>query len=268
MHTAERLPRGFRLIVTRPEPQASQWAQALAQRCGLETLALPLIETHALPLSADAHQAADAWMFVSAAAVDAWWPALPPAQQVPAVWVTGGGSAQAVRAHAPHARIVLPEQASQWDSEGLWATLVAQGLLRGVGRVLVLRGRDEASANGGRPQEGQGREWLSEQLRALGIAVQTLAVYERRLPRWTALEHQAARAALDDGSVWLLTSSQSVDHLLALLGEPGALCKGAALATHPRIAQRARDAGFASVSVCEPGLDAIALWCENNRLLS
>jgi uroporphyrinogen-III synthase len=241
-----------RLIVTRPQPQAQSWVEQLASLTDWRVDAMPLIETHSLAAQSAALQPADAWMFVSAAAVDAWW-GQAGAESVPAVWVTGGGSAQAVRAREPLARIVLPDSPANWDSEGLWAALLAQGALDGVRCVRVLRGRDAGAAH-----EGNGREWLSERLREHGVDVQTLAVYERRKPDWSAAQRDAAQAALRDGSVWLLTSSQAVDHLVQLAGS---LARAHALATHPRVAERARAAGFAQVDVCEPGLDSIARWC-------
>jgi uroporphyrinogen-III synthase len=55
---------------------------------------------------------------------------------------------------------------------------------------------------------------------------------------------------------WLFSSSESIGHLQALV--PTAVWgKARALATHPRIAQRARDAGFGQVHECRPSVDAV-----------
>ncbi len=54
----------------------------------------------------------------------------------------------------------------------------------------------------------------------------------------------------------MFSSSESIAQLEALA--PGAEWREAtALATHPRIAQRAREAGFGRVLECRPSLDAV-----------
>ena len=65
-----------------------------------------------------------------------------------------------------------------------------------------------------------------------------------------------------DGSLWLLSSSQALEHLCAAL--PGQDWRQArALATHPRIAQAARNAGFGEVRECRPALADVAASIES-----
>jgi uroporphyrinogen-III synthase len=119
-----------------------------------------------------------------------------------------------------------------------------------VGRqVLLVRGRS------GPPGAGTGRPWLAEQLMQAGAQVDGLEVYERRAPLWSPTDHQRIQAACRDGSVWLLSSSEAIAHLPKDIDYSAAL----ALATHPRIAQAARDKGFARVLVSRPALpDVVA----------
>ena len=83
-----------------------------------------------------------------------------------------------------------------------------------------------------------------------------MAVYARYAPRWDAPRQALARAAARDGSVWLFSSSQAVQHLQQCL--PGLHWQAArAVATHPRIADTARAAGFGVVRLSRPTLDDV-----------
>jgi uroporphyrinogen-III synthase len=65
----------------------------------------------------------------------------------------------------------------------------------------------------------------------------------------------AARAAPQD-HVWLLSSSEALDHLEAAatgLAWPAQQ----AIATHPRIAERAQRLGFGRVRMCRPEVEAV-----------
>ena len=106
--------------------------------------------------------------------------------------------------------------------------------------VLVVRG-------------GGGRDWLADRLADAGA--------DRR-PRRRATRDRCplldapARERLDDlagrdGVVWLFSSSLAIAHLEQLAGS-GRWSTTAALATHPRIADRARQAGFGRVVEAGP----------------
>ena len=66
----------------------------------------------------------------------------------------------------------------------------------------------------------------------------------------------------EDGSVWLLSSSEAVAHLAEALPDQhwGA---AHALATHPRIAEAARAAGFGTVRECRPALEDVVASIES-----
>ncbi|MEO5882967.1 MAG: uroporphyrinogen-III synthase, partial [Caldimonas sp.] len=216
--------------------------------------AVPLIEI-APPL--DLQRVRDAWsglggrgliVFVSSNAVARFFAARPAGAAWPETLLAaapGPGTADSLRAlGVPAAAIVAPAaEAPQLDSEALWQELRRHDW---KGRsVLVVRG------------DG-GRDWLVERLRDAGAAVDAVAAYRRLAPRLSAEERRRLDAALAAPAqhAWLFSSSEAVSHLEALNGAPIA-AGSRALATHPRIAARARQAGFAEILMVQPDLDAV-----------
>ena len=260
------------VIVTRPEREALQWVASLQAR-GIDALALPLIaitppaDVQALELARAQVQAGaySAVMVVSSNAGQHLFDqktALALTQQAQdaiktRVWSPGPGTARALQALGVEgSRIDTPApDAAQFDSESLWAQVHSQV---GPGaRVLIVRGTEA-----GATQEGTGRDWLAQQIRAAGGAVDFVVAYTRGAPVWNAPQQALAREAASDGSLWLLSSSQALEHLCAAL--PGQDWRQArALATHPRIAQAARNAGFGEVRECRPALADVAASIES-----
>jgi uroporphyrinogen-III synthase len=250
-----------RVIVTRPAAQAATWVADL-RREGFEAVPLPLI---AIAPPSDPGPVARVWQalggtgpltasrpdllfFVSANAVLHFFSCRPAGLSWPAgvrAAAPGPGTAAALRAEGlPAAAVVEPaEDAATFDSESLWERL--RGDSWAGRRVLVVRGED-------------GRDWLAEQLRAAGAEVEFVAAYARQAP----VLNQAARALLDAARarpadhLWLLSSSEAVRHLQALW--TGGIPAGArALASHPRIADSARAAGFGEVLLTAPDLTSV-----------
>ena len=249
----------MRVIVTRPAIEAAEWVGALEAR-GFDAVALPLIEIRA---AQDMQPLRDAWshmdsyraaMFVSPNAVRGFFAAQPQgATFTPRAWAPGPGTRDALVA-AGVARIDAPSgDAQQFDSEALWDVVGAQC---GSGdRVLIVRGGDAGAGIGG-------RDWLAEQLAARGVQVEQVLTYVRARPALASRQDALATASLQDGSVWLFSSSQAIANLRECL--PGRDCSGArAIATHPRIAQAARDAGFGVVCVSRPSLEAVIAALES-----
>ncbi|MDR2990575.1 MAG: uroporphyrinogen-III synthase [Burkholderiaceae bacterium] len=256
-----------RVIVTRPAQEAERWVRDLRVR-GWVAEALPLIAI--LPVADAAARAAiqqararlggyRAAMFVSGHAVRYFFDADADAGEALAgmetgAWATGPGTARALaQAGWPPMRIDVPDTdaGEQADSEALWARVQAQ--IQPGARVLIVRGGDAS----GRPA---GRAWLTDQLAAAGAQVDTVAAYRRAPPVWDAAQQALARAALQDGSVWLLNSSEAAANLSALGRDlvSGLIPQNArAVATHPRIARAARAAGFGAVIESRPTLDAV-----------
>jgi uroporphyrinogen-III synthase len=245
----------MRVVVTRPQREAQDWVQAL-QRAGHEAWALPLIHIAPVP---DVSALQQAWqqlgryqalMFVSANAVEGFWAAAPaPAPALAHAWATGPGTVKALlQAGVPASAITSPpHDAPQFDSEALWQ-LVADRTHAGV-RVLVVRGADAA----GLSSQGAGRDWFARQVQSAGGAVDFVASYQRRQPALEAVQLQRAQTAAGDGTVWLFSSSEAVHNLQASLPQQDWRA-ARAVATHARIAQAVRAAGFSVVHESRPAL--------------
>jgi uroporphyrinogen-III synthase len=268
----------LRAIVTRPGQEADAWA-AQIQRNGIEAVALPMIEIVAVP---DRSQLAQAWkdvgsydalMFVSSNAATHFFAARPTelaspwgsVNKAPRTWVTGPGSRAALLAQGvPANHIDMPAPTAQsLDSEALWLQVQAQ---IGAGtRILIVRG-DKASEAADAPApgspSGQGRDWLAVQLQGRGAQVDYVVAYARRPPQWTAEQRAIVAQSLQGKDVWVWSSAEALGNLLAAF--PGQTWAGAkAVATHARIAQAARLAGFGKVALARPGLAALCASIES-----
>jgi uroporphyrinogen-III synthase len=223
---------------------------------------LPLIEIAAVD---DVAALVAAWqalagyrliVFVSINAVLHFFAARPAA----AAWPTGvlaaaPGPGTAAALHSagvdPESIVAPAEDAAQLDSEALWQRLAAHDWH--AAQVLVVRG------------DG-GRDWLAEQLAAAGARVDAVTAYTRQAPSFDT----AARALVDAATaaprdhVWLFSSSEAIGHLEAMAGA-GRWADALAVATHPRIAARARRAGFAEVREARPGLDDVIACIQSMR---
>lgn len=250
------------ILVTRPQPQADEWTLQL-RALGEQAQALPLI---AVGPPADASAVHAAWrdlpatrlvMFVSPNA--ALWFARQRPPQAP--WpphvlaaAPGPGTAQALRhalgGNGPGAAhlVTPPADSEQFDSEHLWPHLAGMAWQRQ--RVLIVSGGDQG--------EARGRQWLTERLSDAGAEVRTVLTYQRQCAAWDAAATALAQAAAARPAehLWLLSSSEAVQHLDTLLnGVPAGAC---ALATHPRVAETAAAAGFQTVRVARPTPEAVA----------
>lgn len=167
-------------------------------------------------------------------------------------WATGPGTVSALLAEGvPHEHIDAPSE--RFDSESLWAQVAGQ-VKNGTG-VLIVRGVDVDTP-------AASRDWLAQQIRSAGGHAEFLAVYERRAPQLSPEQQHTSQTAAQDGSVWLLSSSQAVHHLIA--GVPGLDLRHArALCTHPRIAETARAAGFGVVQSTQPVMDEVLRGLES-----
>lgn len=247
-----------RVLVTRPQPQADGWVRRL-RSAGLPAMALPLIEIGPAPdplavqAMAAGLQPGMLVMFVSPNAVSQFGACLPAGWAWPdgvRAACTGPGTVAALHAlGVPPAAVVAPAPGAVLESESLWERLRDEDW-HGR-RVWIVRG------------DG-GRDWLASTLREAGADVAFLQAYQRRAPGWTPEQQALAAAALADpaGSCWLLSSSEAIDHLSTLL--PQARWERAwALASHERIAARARQAGFGRVEDVAAGVEAVAQALKN-----
>jgi uroporphyrinogen-III synthase len=252
----------MRLLVTRPQPQADQWAGALRER-GIDAFALPLISIGPPPDAAAVHAAwhtldgAALAVFVSPNAVERFFAQRPPEASWPAglpAATPGPGSARVLR-DAGVDRVVEPAgDGGLFDSEAMWRELSPWPWLGA--RVLVVRG------------DG-GREWLADQLRARGADVCFVQAYVRAVPLLAPHERDllADAAVAPEQHAWHFSSSQAIDHLVQL-APTADWSRARAVATHPRIAARARAAGFAQVLEAPPTVDGVVAALQHATLQS
>jgi uroporphyrinogen-III synthase len=159
---------------------------------------------------------------------------------------TGPGTVAALReCGVPAQRIVAPAAAAeQFDSEALWSAVA--GWPWHARPVWIVRG------NGG-------RDWLAQQLRGAGADVRVVQSYARAAPVLDDGERALLAQALAEPVrwIWMFSSSEAIDHLQSLA--PDARWDAArALASHPRIAQRATALGFGAVTIVSPSATAAA----------
>jgi uroporphyrinogen-III synthase len=242
-----------RILVTRPAAQANDWVDRL-RALHVDAVALPLLGIDGPADLAAVHQAWTglpqhrAVMFVSPNAVLRFfdqatmsWPA--------GVWAAGTGpgtQAALLQAGVPADQVLCPGPDSErFDSEALWPLLQARGPWLGAS-MLVVRG------------EG-GRDWLAEQVRGLGAVVHFVEAYRRSAPVLdaSAQSNLLAAVARPAEHIWLLSSSEAARQLPGLA--PQADWSAAnAWATHPRIAEAAREVGFGQVALVGATVEAVA----------
>ena len=260
------------VLVVRPRAQADAWVGELAA-LGVAARALPLIEIVPAPDAAaveapfaqvEASAAEPVLVFVSPNAVLGFFEAVARARGVPAhalawpahAWAaaTGPGTVAELREQGvPPERIVAPPaNAPQFDSEALWSVVSGWSWARRP--VWIVRG------NGG-------RDWLGQQLRDAGADVRVVQSYGRAAPTPT----DAERALLAEAQaqpvrwIWMFSSSEAIDHLQGLA--PAASWSAArALASHPRIAERARALGFGAVTLVAPTALSVAQALSQQRV--
>jgi uroporphyrinogen-III synthase len=191
--------------------------------------------------------------FVSPNAIDA---AFAHIQQWPAgvtLAVLGEGSRAALAAHgvtSDTVHIVSPADSAHSDSEHLLQTLDLQAL-RGR-KVLIVRGES-------------GRELMADGLRAAGAQVEVVAAYRRAVPDLTDELAATLRRLLARQNDWIITSSEALRGLLALLSRLAPPPDAAAhdyvvsmqqqhlIVPHARIAETANNLGFSRLTLTGSG---------------
>ena len=219
-------------ILTRPAGRNTALAQALTQ-AGWPLLECPALEIQSVSirpaLLAPRPDAFDLVVFVSRAAVAGYQHQLPADYVWPEQVTTacmGPVTAGAVRrTFGAHLTVLHPEGAASQDSEALWPLIRAQPSLPRT--VLILRGQD-------------GREWLSEKLLALGVAVTVQQTYQREVASWPEPLCASLRGLASEGerAVWLLTSGHGIEAIVQKLGDLNLLSwfeQSAFVVTHERL---------------------------------
>jgi uroporphyrinogen-III synthase len=199
--------KGLRVLITRPEPQATDLAKLIAAEGG-ESVVFPSITIAAMPAAAIAEcvqqiSVQDMAIFISPNAVKYGFSALNPVQQQQLktmnVFAVGEGTAKALQQLGCQ-RVIFPKHEA--SSEGVLALPELSQV--GGKTVWLFRG-------------SQGRELLAEELRQRGAKVNYIACYQRKLPN---IDRDKLIAACRQGlDVVIVTSIEGLQNLLQLLGE-------------------------------------------------
>ncbi|MES2077232.1 MAG: uroporphyrinogen-III synthase [Pseudomonadota bacterium] len=252
------------VVITRPLAQARPLAERV-RALGRPVELLPLLEIAALADSGALRAAlaglADYAMvaFVSPNAIDAAFAHITRWPAGVKLAVLGEGSRTALAAHGvtpAEVDIVSPADASKSDSEHLLQTLDLEAL-RGR-RVLIVRG-------------DSGRELMADGLRAAGAVVDVVPAYRRSVPPLTAPLRATLCRLLAQANDWVITSSEALRGLLALLQEMDETDDGAEktdalqqkyvvmmqqqhlIVPHARIAETANNLGFTRLTLTGSG---------------
>lgn len=243
--------RGRQIVVTRPAEQAEKLAREIEARGG-SALRFPVLaifdadDPRPLLDAAARIDSFDLAIFVSPNAAQKALSVITARRAWPervAAAAMGETSARAI-ARFGVAHIISPE-GGRFDSEAL--------LQRPEFAADAIRGRRVAIFRG-----DSGRELLGETLEARGARVARIPCYRRGRPDIDAAPLRAllAQGAIDAVTV---TSSEGLRNLVAMVGTAGeAALKAVPLfVAHQRIADEARQRGFAEAIVTAPGDDGL-----------
>lgn len=234
---------GARVLICRPEPQASRLAGAF-EAAGASTRVLPAIERVPLPETPEARQVIldlDLYQHVIAVSpyaasqllerIDAWWPQLP----VGVHWYGVGAGTAAVMARAG----LAPEHPpTGFTSEALLQLPSLQNLEHD--KVLLARG-------------DQGRELLRQTLEQRGARVTVLPLYRRQQPTPPATVVEACLVHFRPDVIVAL-SGETLNNFIALSENSSHNYRDSLLLVPvDRVARQARTAGFKRV-VCATGM--------------
>ncbi len=247
---------GRRILVCRPEPQASRLAQCFRD-AGADALALPMIEREPLPETPSQRnliQHLDQFHHVVAvspyaaelllALIDTWWPQLPEGLN----WYGVGAGTAKVLADAG-----LP---AQWPLEGVSSEdllqLSALNHLHGE-RVLIARGES-------------GRELLRETLIARGAEVTALPLYRRQPPEYSAEQLNQSLGSFSPDAIIAL-SAETLNNFIALNDNSDHNLKQRLLVLPvQRVAELATSTGFTNVCVPDSLTDSDVVAAVVQRL--
>lgn len=271
----------FKIIVTRPRDQLNQAIKSIQEalidnEIDLEVLGLPLLEIVSdinESLAKELYQGLLEAQWLSFVSPNAFLTADQLLKTFHYDWPThlklaliGGGSEKIIlESRFKPSLIIKPANEEQWDSEGLWLQLFAQEKNWDGKKVLIVRG-------------DTGRDWLVSRLESEKAEVQLISIYKRKnldqndeywqnfLKKWESLPKSRV-VSESKPLIWVMSSSLACQYLSQTLITLGLkeviLSQSIALATHEKIAQKAKEIGFSKVLNILPGQESISLNIKN-----
>jgi uroporphyrinogen-III synthase len=238
---AEPALNGRRILICRPEPEASRLASRF-RAAGADVRILPLINREPVPETPERRTlilSLDEFSHVIAVSpfaarllldeIDTWWPQIPMGIR----WYgVGAGTAAVLAEHGLNPR----KPPEGWTSEALLA-LPSLNNLQGE-RVLLARGES-------------GRELIRETLEARGARVTPLPLYRRFCPEYSPEQIQETVETFAPEAIITL-SGETLNNLIALCANSSHnLYDRLLIVPADRVAEQARAAGF--TNPCIPG---------------
>ncbi len=268
------------VVITRPRAQAEPLAAHLVS-LGIDARIFPLLDIAPLPAGSAREVALKSALgrladyalvaFVSPNAIDAAFAHIDawPAGVIAAV--VGDSSKQALARHGvtdANASVASPTDPERTDSETLLQVLDLPAL-KGK-KALIVRAET-------------GRELLADRLREAGIEVEQVAAYRRGAPILDEARCAELLMLVDAGAHWVITSSEALRHLQAMVQQAGAFMgdpsggraagqsgdqsgadaawhamqRQTLIVPHPRIAETAQSLGFDTVLQSGSGDEAL-----------
>lgn len=226
--------RGRRVLICRPEPEASRLAQRFRE-AGAEARILPLIEREPIPETPERRTLIlnlDQFSHIIAVSpyaarllldeLDTWWPQIPSGIR----WYAVGAGTAAVLAEQG---LSTRKPAQGWTSEALLA-LPSLNHVEGD-RILLVRGED-------------GRELIRQTLEQRGARVTLLPLYRRLVPAHPS-EHVNRILGDFNPDALVTLSGETLNNLIALCANSGHnLYDRLLIVPADRVADQARAAGF------------------------
>lgn len=250
------------VVITRPERQ-SQDLIALLQKQGKTYVSFPMFEIAALDDTTDLDQqlarldAFSMLVFVSPNAVDAFFSRLkelnyvrPPSLSLAVMGQASRLSLQRYGVDFGLTPVLSPQDKQRTDSETLLKELDL-GSLEGK-EVLVVRG-------------DSGRDFFATSLREAGVKVTQVASYQRLIPEFDQQRQAQLLTLISSALAWIVTSSEVLPRLLHWCEKLGGqemvakMQQQSLFVPHARIAEKAQELGFKSVSLTASGDENLAL---------
>lgn len=251
-----------KIVITRPAKQSLKLISLLEQQ-GKQSVIFPMFEIasltdfSALDQQLQRLQEFALVVFVSTNAVDAFFARLQMLgvnrPQTLNLAVMGEASRATLKRYGvdfERTTVISPTDKLKTDSETLLKELDLAALTGH--EVLVVRG-------------DSGRDFFASSLRNAGVQVTQVASYRRVIPDFDQERQHEFQALLENATAWIVTSSEVLPRLLSWAEQLGGktmvakMQQQALFMPHARIAEKAEELGFQSITLTASGDENLAL---------